>query len=45
VILTLKEFPAIKKVRIFVDGKTLENSDSIGSDEYIDVPVFVNFYE
>lgn len=45
IILTLKEFPAIKKVRIFVDGKTVENSNSIGSDEYIDVPVFVNFYE
>jgi len=45
IILTLKEFPAIKKVRIFVEGKTVENSHSIGSDEYIDVPVFVNFYE
>lgn len=45
IILTLKEFPAIKKVRIFVNGKTVENSNTIGSDEYIDVPVFVNFYE
>lgn len=45
VTLTLREFPAIKKVRLFVNGQTIENTDSIGSNEYMDVPVFVNFYE
>ncbi|SHI76531.1 GerMN domain-containing protein [Lutispora thermophila] len=45
VTLTLKEFPAIKKVRLFVNGQTLENREGIGSKEYLDVPVFVNFYE
>lgn len=45
VTLTLREFPAIKKVRLFVNGQTIENTESIGSNEYLDVPVFVNFYE
>lgn len=45
VTLTLKEFPSIKKVKIFVNGKTIENTDGVGADEYIDVPVFVNYYE
>lgn len=45
VTLTLREFPAIKKVRLFVNGQTVENTESIGSNEYLDVPVFVNFYE
>lgn len=45
VTLTLGEFDSIKKVRLFVNGKTIENTESIGADEYLDVPVFVNFYE
>lgn len=43
--LTLGEFPEISKVRIFVDGKTIENSNGIGANEYLDVPIFVNFYD
>ena len=45
VTLTLKEFPAISKAKIFVNGKIVENTDGVGADEYISVPVFVNFYE
>lgn len=43
--LTLKELSAIDKVRLFVDGQTIDGTDGIGSNEYLDVPVFVNFYE
>ncbi|MGE5630872.1 MAG: GerMN domain-containing protein [Caulobacteraceae bacterium] len=45
VTLTLKEFPQIQKAKIFVNGKIVENTDGIGADSYLDVPVFVNFYE
>ena len=45
VTLTLREFPSIKKIRLFVNGQTIENTESIGANEYLDVPVFVNFYE
>lgn len=45
VTLTLKEFPEISKAKIFVNGKIVENTGGIGSDNYLDVPVFVNFYE
>lgn len=45
VTLTLKEFPEISKAKIFVNGKIVENTDGIGADSYLDVPVFVNFYE
>ncbi|MHB1394633.1 MAG: GerMN domain-containing protein [Clostridia bacterium] len=45
VTLTLKEFPEISKAKIFVNGKIVENSDGLGADNYLDVPVFVNFYE
>ena len=45
VTLTLGEFDSIAKVRLFVNGQTIENTESIGADEYLDVPVFVNFYE
>jgi len=45
VTLTLKEFPEISKAKIFVNGKIVENTDGIGADNYLDVPVFVNFYE
>lgn len=43
--LTLKEFPIISKIKLFVNGSVVENSDGVGANEYIDVPVFVNFYE
>ncbi len=43
--LTLGELESISKVRLFVDGHTVENTESIGSKEYLDIPVFVNFYE
>ncbi len=43
--LTLREFPTISKIKLFVNGTVVENSDGIGKNEYIDVPVFVNFYE
>lgn len=43
--LTLKEFPEISKTKIFVNGKIVESTDGIGADNYLDVPVFVNFYE
>ncbi|NLN49569.1 MAG: GerMN domain-containing protein [Clostridiales bacterium] len=43
--LTLGELESISKVRLFVDGHTIENTESIGSKEYLDIPVFVNFYE
>lgn len=45
VTLTLKEFPEVSKAKIFVNGKIVENTDGIGADNYLDVPVFVNFYE
>ncbi|MEA4847136.1 MAG: GerMN domain-containing protein [Clostridiaceae bacterium] len=45
VTLTLKEFPEISKVKIFVNGKVVENTDGVGADNYIAVPVFINFYE
>lgn len=45
VTLTLKEFPEVLKTKIFVNGKIVENTDGLGSDNYLDVPVFVNFYE
>lgn len=45
VTLTIGEFPQITKAKIFVDGKVIEDTDGIGADEYVDVPVFVNFYE
>ena len=45
VTLTLKEFPEISKAKIFVNGKIVENADGLGADNYLDVPVFVNFYE
>lgn len=43
--LTLGEFESISKVRLFVNGQTIENTESIGAKEYLDIPVFVNFYE
>ncbi len=43
--LTLREFPTISKIKLFVNGTIVENTDGIGKNEYIDVPVFVNFYE
>jgi hypothetical protein len=43
--LTLGQFPEISKVQLFVNGSTIENSDGIGANEFIDIPVFVNFYE
>lgn len=42
--LTLKDFSVISKAKLFVDGKSLDYTDGIGADEYLDVPVFVNFY-
>ncbi|HYF84544.1 MAG TPA: GerMN domain-containing protein [Clostridia bacterium] len=45
VTLTLKEFPEVSKAKIFVNGKIVENADGLGADNYLDVPVFVNFYE
>lgn len=45
VTLTLGEYEQISKVKFFVDGKSVENAQGIGSDSYMDVPVFVNFYE
>ncbi|MCM1566403.1 MAG: GerMN domain-containing protein [Dehalobacter sp.] len=45
VTLTLKEFPEVAKVKIFVNGKIIENADGIGADNYLNVPAFVNFYE
>jgi germination protein M len=45
VTLTLKEFPEISKAKIFVNGKIVENAEVLGADNYLDVPVFVNFYE
>lgn len=45
VTLTLGEFDTINKIRLFVEGQSIENTESIGADEYLDVPVFVNFYE
>ena len=43
--LTLGQFPEISKVQLFVNGKTIETTDGIGANEFIDIPVFVNFYE
>lgn len=43
--LTLREFPTISKIKLFVNGTVVENSDGVGANEYISVPVFVNFYE
>jgi germination protein M len=43
--LTLGQFKEISKVQLFVDGATVEDTDGIGANEFIDVPVFVNFYE
>lgn len=43
--LTLGEFPEISKIKLFVNGEVVENTDGVGANEYIDVPVFVNFYE
>lgn len=43
--LTLGQFAEISKVQLFVNGSTVENTDGVGANEYIDVPVFVNFYE
>ena len=43
--LTLGQFSEISKVQLFVNGSTVEDTDSIGANEFIDVPVFVNFYE
>ncbi|MDF2524371.1 MAG: GerMN protein [Clostridiales bacterium] len=43
--LTLGQFPEISKVQLFVNGTTVANTDGIGTNEFIDVPVFVNFYE
>ncbi|MCK9217345.1 MAG: GerMN domain-containing protein [Firmicutes bacterium] len=43
--LTLGEFESVSKVRIFVNGQTIENTENIGGKDYIDIPVFVNFYE
>lgn len=43
--LTLREFPTISKIKLFVNGTVVENSDGVGANEYINVPVFVNFYE
>ncbi|MDD4504029.1 MAG: GerMN domain-containing protein [Clostridiaceae bacterium] len=45
VTLTLKEFPEVSKAKIFVNGKIVENTDGVGADNYLNVPVFVNFYE
>lgn len=45
VTLTLGELESISKVRLFVNGNTIENTESIGSKDYLDIPVFVNFYE
>ncbi|HYE82519.1 MAG TPA: GerMN domain-containing protein [Clostridia bacterium] len=45
VTLTLKEFPEVSKAKIFVNGKIVEDTDGVGADNYLDVPVFVNFYE
>lgn len=45
VTLTLKEFPEVSKAKIFVNGKIIQGADGIGADTYLDVPVFVNFYE
>ena len=45
VTLTLKEFPEISKIKIFVNGKVVENTDGLGADNYIAVPAFINFYE
>ncbi|MFZ5352534.1 MAG: GerMN domain-containing protein [Bacillota bacterium] len=45
VTLTLKDFNVISKAKLFVDGKILEDTHGIGANEYVDVPVFVNFYE
>jgi germination protein M len=45
VTLTLKEFPEVSKAKIFVNGKIVENTDGIGADNYLSVPVFVNYYE
>jgi len=43
--LTLGQFSEIAKVQLFVNGATVENTDGVGANEFIDVPVFVNFYE
>jgi germination protein M len=43
--LTLGQFVEINKVQLFVNGATVENTDGVGANEFIDVPVFVNFYE
>lgn len=43
--LTLGQFPEISKVQLFVNGSTIETTDGIGANEFIDIPVFVNFYE
>lgn len=43
--LTLGQFSEISKIQLFVNGKTVANTDGIGTNEFIDIPVFVNFYE
>ena len=43
--LTLGQFSEISKVQLFVNGATVEDTDGVGANEFIDVPVFVNFYE
>lgn len=43
--LTIREFPQITKVKVFINGKVVEDTDGLGADSYLHVPVFVNFYE
>jgi len=45
VTLTLKELKQISKVKFFINGKTVDTTTGLGTDEYINVPVFVNYYE
>lgn len=45
VTLTLKDLPEISKVKLFVNGATIDSTEGIGADSYIDVPAFVNYYE
>lgn len=45
VTLTLGQFSQISKVKLFVNGKTIDNTEGIGANEYLDVPIFVNFYD
>ncbi len=43
--LTMKEFPEISKVKLFVNGKIIADTEGLGADTYISIPAFVNFYE